>query len=67
MSEETEAQIDEIIAMCDGNLRGAVKALMLVNEHLENQLEKFRRSRGVPNEYQMGSPRGGADHTSFAP
>jgi hypothetical protein len=35
----TEAQIDEIVAMCDGDLRGALKALMLVNEHLEFQLE----------------------------
>ena len=35
MSKRTEAEIEEIIAMCDGDLRGALKALMLVNEHLD--------------------------------
>jgi hypothetical protein len=35
-------QIDEIIATCDGNLRGAVKALMLVNEQLELEIAKLR-------------------------
>jgi hypothetical protein len=28
--------------MCDGDLRGALKALMLVNEHLESQLASVR-------------------------
>ena len=42
MNKRTEAQIDEIVAMCDGDLRGALKALMLVNEHLEFQLEQFQ-------------------------
>jgi hypothetical protein len=41
MKKRTEAQIDEIVAMCDGDLRGALKALMLVNEHLESQLEQL--------------------------
>jgi hypothetical protein len=42
VSKKTEAQIDKIVAMCDGDLRGALKALMLVNEHLETELEKFQ-------------------------
>jgi hypothetical protein len=33
--------IDELVATCDGNLRGAVKALLLVNECLENELRYF--------------------------
>jgi hypothetical protein len=41
MNSKTEALIDRIVAMCDGDLRGALKALMLVNEHLELQLEQF--------------------------
>jgi hypothetical protein len=41
MNKRTEAYIDEIVAMCDGDLRSAVKALMLVNEHLEFQLERL--------------------------
>jgi hypothetical protein len=41
MNKKTEALIDRIVAMCDGDLRGALKALMLVNEHLESQLEQL--------------------------
>ena len=39
MSEPTEAMIDEIIASCDGDLRGALKALLIVNEQLESELQ----------------------------
>jgi hypothetical protein len=49
MNKKTEAQIDEIVAMCDGDLQGALKALMLVNEHLEFLLEKLQAG-GVRNE-----------------
>jgi hypothetical protein len=45
MKSRTEARIDEIVAMCDGDLRGALKALMLVNEHLESQLEQLHATR----------------------
>jgi hypothetical protein len=34
--------IDTVVASCDGNLRGAVMALLLVNERLEAELEHFR-------------------------
>jgi hypothetical protein len=33
-----EQDVDEIVAACNGDLRGAVKALMLVNEQLEQRL-----------------------------
>jgi hypothetical protein len=36
------AIIDEIVANCSGDLRGAVKALLLVNEQLETELNQFR-------------------------
>jgi hypothetical protein len=42
MNKRTEAQLDEIVAMCDGDLQGALKALMLVNEHLEFLLEQLQ-------------------------
>jgi hypothetical protein len=35
----SEAAIDEIVARCDGDIRGALKALLLVNEHLEAELQ----------------------------
>jgi hypothetical protein len=47
MKKQTEAHIDQIVAMCDGDLRGALKALMLVNEHLEAQLERLHATNGL--------------------
>lgn len=40
-SRRTEVAIEKIIAACDGNMRGALEALMLVNEHLENELHRL--------------------------
>lgn len=37
----SEAVIDEIIANCNGDLRGALKALLLVNEHLEAEITQL--------------------------
>jgi len=37
-SEPNEAAIDEIVASCNGDIRGALKALLLVNEQLETEL-----------------------------
>ena len=37
----TEVAIEKIIASCDGNMRGALEALMLVNEHLEAELHRM--------------------------
>lgn len=42
MTKWIETQIDEIVAACDGDLRRALKALMLVNEHLEFELERLQ-------------------------
>jgi replication-associated recombination protein RarA len=33
--------IDEIVAACNGDIRGALKALMLVNERLESELQQL--------------------------
>ncbi|MDE5441489.1 hypothetical protein GWG65_08495 [Bradyrhizobium sp. CSA207] len=35
-----DTAIDEIVASCSGDLRGAVRALLLINEHLEAELVK---------------------------
>ena len=37
-SEASEAAIDLIVATCNGDIRGALKALLLVNEQLETEL-----------------------------
>ena len=39
--ESHNAAIDEIISGCNGDMRGALKALMLVNEHLESELQEL--------------------------
>lgn len=42
-----EAAIDKIVASCNGDLRGALKALLLVNEHLEAELAQlYAAARG---------------------
>jgi hypothetical protein len=40
-SKSDETAIDEIVANCGGDIRGALKALMLVNEHLEAELQQL--------------------------
>jgi hypothetical protein len=37
-----DAAVEDAIATCNGDLHGAVKALMLVNEVLESQLEELK-------------------------
>jgi hypothetical protein len=40
-SVSNDAAIDEVIATCNGDMRGAIKALLLVNEHLETELQHY--------------------------
>jgi len=37
----SDTAIDEIVASCNGDLRGAVRALLLINEHLEAELAQL--------------------------
>ena len=39
--DEYEQDVDEIIAACRGDLRSAVRALMLINEQLEQRLQRL--------------------------
>ncbi len=41
-----QAAIDEIVASCDGDLHGALQALLLVNEHLEAELATLYAAYG---------------------
>ena len=36
-----ERACDEAIAMCDGNLRSTIKALIMANEYLESELHQL--------------------------
>jgi len=37
-----ERACDQAITMCDGNLRSTIKALIMVNEYLEAELEELQ-------------------------
>ncbi len=47
ISDANEAAIDQIVASCNGDLRGALKALLLVNEQLEAGLLQFYAAVGL--------------------
>lgn len=49
MPSPTEVAIDEIISACNNDLRGALKALLMVNEQLEAELQQL---------YAASPPRG---------
>jgi hypothetical protein len=36
-----DSAIDEIVASCNGDIRGALRALLLVNEQLETELAQL--------------------------
>jgi hypothetical protein len=41
ISDPSEATIDQIVATCNGDIRGALRALLLVNEQLEAELQQL--------------------------
>ena len=47
ISDASEAAIDQIVATCNGDMRGALKALLLVNEQLEAELAQFYAATGL--------------------
>ena len=51
-----EQDCDQAITMCGGNMRGAIKALIMANEYLENELQELQAlvSGGLT---RMGSSR----------
>jgi replication-associated recombination protein RarA len=53
--EINENAIDEIVASCNGDIRGALKALMLVNERLEAELQQLHAAVAHGAATQRGS------------
>jgi hypothetical protein len=47
ISDASEAAIDQIVASCNGDMRGALKALLMVNEQLEAELAQFYAAVGL--------------------
>jgi hypothetical protein len=55
-----ERACDQAIAMCDGNLRSTIKALILANEYLELELRELQAV--VSNDFvEAGLPRANND------
>jgi hypothetical protein len=50
MSNTLSEAIDQIVSDCNGDLRGAVKALLLVNEQLEAELTQLYVAAGALSE-----------------
>ena len=44
-----DAAVDDAIATCNGDLRGALKALIIANESLERDLRKALASSAAPS------------------
>src|SRR5258708_13118964 len=52
-----ERACDQAIAMCDGNLRSTIKALIMANEYLEGELQELQAQ-----ELQIQELRAAASH-----
>jgi hypothetical protein len=53
-----EQACDQAIAMCDGNLRSTIKALIMANEYLETELEELQAAVAagcVPSEQRRAN------------
>ena len=55
MSRSNEAAIDEIVASCNGDVRGALKALLLVNEQLEAELQQLYAAVAIGGPFERGT------------
>jgi hypothetical protein len=55
MSRSNEDAIDEIVASCNGDMHGALKALLLVNEQLEAELQQLYAAVAIGGPFQRGS------------
>ena len=49
-----EQACDQAIAMCDGNLRSTIKALIMANEYLEAELQELQAA--VLNDRPTATP-----------
>jgi hypothetical protein len=54
-SKPSEAVIEQLVASCDGDVHGALRALLLVNEQLEAELEQLYAAVAVGGPFERGS------------
>ena len=53
-SRPVEAAIDQIVASCNGDIHSALKALLLVNEHLEAELQQLYAAVALGGTFERG-------------
>ena len=58
-----DAAVEDAIATCNGDVRGALKALIIANEFLERDLEKALASSVAPSIAHDGN--GGLRHVNW--
>jgi hypothetical protein len=51
----SESAIDRIVANCNGDLHGALRALLLVNEQLEAELQQLYAAVALGGPFERGS------------
>ena len=51
-ADELEVVVDQAIAACDGNLRATIRALILANDFLENEVSELMKA--VSHAYVRG-------------
>jgi hypothetical protein len=54
ISNRSEAAIDQIVASCNGDVLGALKALLLVNEQLEAELVQLYAAVALGGPFERG-------------
>ena len=50
-----DAAVEDAIATCDGDIRGALKALLIVNEHLEAELLELQSAMATGGAMESGA------------
>jgi hypothetical protein len=55
ISNRSETAIDEIVARCNGDVHGALKALLLVNEQLEAELQQLYAAVALGGPFERGT------------
>ena len=52
-----EQACDQAIAMCDGNMRSTIKALIMANEYLEAELQELQTLQAAASTRHMPAKR----------
>jgi hypothetical protein len=54
-SRPSETAIDQIVANCNGDIHGALRALLLINEQLEAELQQLYAAVAVGGPFERGT------------